>query len=34
MIRVDGRHGAADWNLPQDAASRCSIVRSRRNELE
>ncbi len=34
MVRIDGQFGAPDWELPQDAVARCSVVRSRRNELE
>jgi hypothetical protein len=34
MVRIDGQFGAPDWQLPQDALARCSIARSRRNELE
>lgn len=34
MIRVDGQHGAPDWQLPSDATARCATARSRRNELE
>lgn len=34
MVRVDGRYGAPDWQLPSDAAARCAQARSRRNELE
>lgn len=34
MLRVDGRHGAANWELPSDAARRCALVRSKINELQ
>jgi hypothetical protein len=34
MVRVDGQHGAPDWQLPSDTMARCAAARSRRNELE
>jgi len=35
MVRVDGAHGAPDWDLPEgDATARCAVVKTRRNELE
>jgi hypothetical protein len=34
MVRVDGLHGGPDWALSGDAATRCAVARSHRNELE
>jgi hypothetical protein len=34
MIRVDGRHGAADWQLPADSVGRCAVARSHRNDFD
>ncbi|MCL2823045.1 MAG: hypothetical protein FWD57_03560 [Polyangiaceae bacterium] len=34
LVRVDGKHGAPNWNLPQGASEKCAIVRNHRNELE
>lgn len=34
MIRVDGLHGSANWQLPDDPQQRCEIIRSKVNEFQ